>query len=939
MQPSNLESLLQRLKTNNTSHRHAHWQAAASQEPFWLMISYDQHGAFVTTVNAKGKPIMVDENATSGEQLNALRVLHNLQDSRAMQIDWSDHSSQIYLQQYPHLLYQLLRCDNLVDSKMRPITVATGTTQVLLLLAEGKDGYHASFAVMTADGPCALDRLVSDQYALCGTTIHPIKPLGRDYALLTEFAITVQPAQLRPYLTALLSTVDNIGLRHIPFTTEVSPHAITLQPTLIFESVDSDMTLNMLLTSTTSDDDETMGALDLGIAVSVDLEHRHITVRRRERVSIAAETEFLMTLLRRCAPSKAEARSLYCDPRPDSSIFCIPPGTALAFLTQGLPSILGRYNLLGSDKLLDFKLKPVRPRLNVSLSSGIDFLEGSATVSLGDEEFSVYDLLAQFKKSHYITLTDGNRALIDEKFMQRLERLFARAAKKDGKVKISFFDLPEVEAMLGQKVLGQVAERTHSVFEGFNHLPEQRMKFGQVNATLRNYQKEGVKWLNYLYENHLGGCLADDMGLGKTLQTITMLARIYPKVKRPSLLVMPRSLLFNWENELQRFAPQLTFTIYYGPQRDLTEALKSQLVLTTYALVRNDIEQLLEHEFHYIILDESQNIKNVASQSTKAVTLLKAEHRLALSGTPIENNLVELYSLFRFLNPSMFGSLQDFNNRFTTPIQRNDDQEAATTLRRKVFPFILRRLKRDVLTELPARTDQTLTVEMSDEHKHFYEQRRRFYEAMVDNTLKSEGVNAAQFIMFQALTELRRAASIPESLTDGRVRSAKFDPLCDSLLEAVGNGHKVVVFFNFIAGIEIVGDMLTEQGIDYAMMTGSTTDRRTVVERFQNDPQCMVLLMTLKTGGVGLNLTAADTVYIFEPWWNKAAEEQAINRLHRIGQKAKVLSYSIVVHDTIEDKIRQLQQQKSDLAEAIISSDSAMSKQLTEEDIRFILSK
>ena len=339
----------------------------------------------------------------------------------------------------------------------------------------------------------------------------------------------------------------------------------------------------------------------------------------------------------------------------------------------------------------------------------------------------------------------------------------------------------------------------------------------------------------------------------------------------------------------------------------------------------------------YVILDESQNIKNTTTQTTQAAFLLKADHRLALSGTPVENNLSELYSLFRFLNPTMFGSLEDFNSRYAAPIQKDNDKDTLLALRRKIFPFMLRRLKRDVLKDLPDRIEQTLYVEMTKEQHDFYEKRRIYYLQQVRQTIAAEGINKSQFVMFQALNELRRIASIPESLSDGHIKSPKLDLLCETLLEAVANGHKTVVFFNFIAGIEQMSERLDAEGIDYACMTGSTRDRKSIVERFQNDPHCMVMLMTLKTGGVGLNLTAADTVFIFEPWWNKAAEEQAINRLHRIGQTAKVLSYSLITQQSIEEKIQLLQQQKAELFEGLIGTDSSSSKQLTEEDINFIL--
>ena len=669
-----------------------------------------------------------------------------------------------------------------------------------------------------------------------------------------------------------------------------------------------------------------------GYIATLTMEHL-IVLRRISQQSDENTATSLYKQIIQCAPNKTAAKEVYRD----EDFFIIPQSVAGPFLLQALPSLVKEFQLLGAESLKDYKVKPIIPKLNVSIGSGIDFLEGEATLELENEEFSLKKFLQQYKKQKYILLSDGNRAIIDNNYVKRLERIFKQ--EKSGKgIKISFFDLPEVESMLEERMKGEVFERHHKVFEGFNELSKQKMRFPQVNAQLRNYQQEGVKWINYLYENNLGGCLADDMGLGKTLQTIAMLSRIYPKVKEPTLIVMPKSLIFNWQNELQRFAPQLSVYTYYGTQRDMKEALSHQLVLSTYAIVRNDAESFCKQKFHYVILDESQNIKNVSSQTTQAIHLLKAKHRLALSGTPIENNLTELYSLFRFLNPAMFGSLEDFNARYTYPIQRDNDKDVLLSLRRKIFPFLLRRLKKDVLKELPDRIDQTLYVEMEREHADYYNERRNFYQRYVKNTIATEGIQKSQFVMFQALNELRRIASVPESMTDGQIASPKISTLVDMVTDAVWNGHKIVVFFNYIAGIELVSEKLNEAGIDFTCMTGSTQDRKGVVERFQNNPQCKVLLMTLKTGGVGLNLTSADTVFIFEPWWNKAAEEQAINRLHRFGQKAKVLCYSLITQNSIEEKICLLQQQKAELFAGLIGNDASATKLLTEEDIQFILS-
>lgn len=269
-------------------------------------------------------------------------------------------------------------------------------------------------------------------------------------------------------------------------------------------------------------------------------------------------------------------------------------------------------------------------------------------------------------------------------------------------------------------------------------------------------------------------------------------------------------------------------------------------------------------------------------------------------------------------------------------IQKDADNDAMQQLRSRINPFLLRRVKEDVLKDLPEKIDQTIYVEMEEEHLRFYEKRRRFYYENIKNSIRTEGVAKSQFEMFQALSELRRIASVPESLSDGRIRSSKIPVISQAVVEAVENGHKVVVFFNFIAGIELLGDELSKEGVGYVVMTGATSDRQSVVDRFQNDAGCKVLLMTLKTGGVGLNLTAADTVFVAEPWWNRAAEEQAIARLHRIGQKSVVHSFSVITSSSIEERILQLQQQKTSLVEALIASDSSTSKILTEDDIDFI---
>ncbi len=923
-----------------------------------FMLKKGEEDTFVVPVDHKLKPVEADFHYYQGDTAQMLRSLDTAQEDMNYQISWgSDDDGHISLNKNPHLLYQLIRCKNIVDERGTPVKVHADNTTLQLRL--DKDGRNI-IPRLTVTGEeedtgdsgqqqgdvqqqAAGIRFLSDSFVLLPakgdngaapcSTLYPIMSVGDNYRQLGYFLTPFSEDMLEQYLSVFFSFVENVQVMYEDYEVEFSENDIIPTPSLSFEKIDADKTLFLrLMESVKGLPLDFVQQFELSMIASLSLEKK-IKVRRLAHLSLADTASSLRKEIVQYAPSKAAQKDVYME----DNLFIIPEETAGPFLLHALPSLLKTYQLVGAEKLRQYKVKPMTPKLNISLTSGIDFLEGEADVTLDGEQFTLQQILSQYSSKKYIQLSDGNRAIIEEGYMRRLERIFKQKKGKDGKVKVSFFDLPEIEDLINGPLEGEAFKHHRDVYEGFNHLAEEKLKTPKLKAKLRSYQAEGIKWIKYLYDNNLGGCLADDMGLGKTVQTIGVLTLVYPKEKKPTLIVMPRSLLFNWQNELQKFAPQLSVYIYYAGDRDMKAAMKHQVILTTYAVVRNDIKEFAKKKFHYAILDESQNIKNMTTQTTQAALLLHAEHRLALSGTPVENNLAELYSLFRFLNPTMFGSLDDFNSRYAAPIQRDNDKDTLLALRKKIFPFMLRRLKKDVLKDLPDRIEQTLYVEMNPEQHSFYEKRRLYYFNQVRQTIAIEGIQKSQFVMFQALNELRRIASIPESLSDGRITSPKLDLLTDTLLEAVANGHKVVVFFNFIAGIEQLSERLDNNGVDYACMTGSTRDRKSIVERFQNDPQCRVMLMTLKTGGVGLNLTAADTVFIFEPWWNKAAEEQAINRLHRFGQKAKVLSYSLITQNTIEEKIQLLQQQKAELFEGLIGADSSSSKQLSEEDINFIL--
>lgn len=941
---NSLELLLRSLQRQQQWMHTDNKERTAKRKEVRLMIGVDvlTQQATLSVVDKKLQKVAVDANDYDGALGSILRSMERIGMEQSFGSWDSEEENKVQIGEHPELVYMLMKCEDLlVNKEGESVKFHDEVKRVVLRILDlpidekKEPTCLPALYIQDEEDKHNVEVVLSDSFVMCdNNVIYPVQSLGEGGMQLLAFrGNTFGRDSLEDFLSIFYSYAKNVDLATDDRLRVIDKgEQIECIPTLCFEKVDADKALYLrVMNSMPGNDNELINKLNLGVKAVIGID-KQVELKHIARKPLEESIDTLSKILTTHAPNRQAKKDIY----QEGDFFIVPEESAGPFLFNALPQLLKHFALIGADKLREYKVSPAQPKLNVQLSSGIDFLEGDASIEIGDDVMTIQDVLSAWRKQRYVVLSDGNRAIIADDYMKRLERIFD--TKKKGKgVKISFFDLPEVEDMLQERLEGEVMQRHRKVYEGFNDLKNQKLKKPKVNATLRDYQQEGIKWIKYLYDNNLGGCLADDMGLGKTIQTIAVLTDIYPKTKKPTLIIMPRSLVFNWKSEIDKFAPQLNTYIYYGTERNLDEAMKAQAILTTYAVVRNDIESLKDKKFVYVILDESQNIKNVAAQATQAIHLLQAEHRLALSGTPVENNLTELYSLFRFLNPAMFGSLDTFNQRYTYPIQRDGDKAVLGQLRRKIFPFLLRRLKKDVLTELPDRIDQTLRVEMNDGQKKLYEERRKYYHSLVKQNIKAEGVQKSQFVMFQALNELRQIASIPENYSDGKIVSPKTEMLIDSLTEAVENGHKVVVFFNFLTGIEIVAEKLTELGIGYEQMTGATTNRGKVVDRFQNSPDCQVMLMTLKTGGVGLNLTAADTVFIFEPWWNKAAEEQAINRLHRMGQKQKVLSYSIIAEGTIEEKILLLQQQKAELFEGLIGSDSSSTKMLTEEDINFIL--
>ncbi len=582
---------------------------------------------------------------------------------------------------------------------------------------------------------------------------------------------------------------------------------------------------------------------------------------------------------------------------------------------------------------------------NVKVTSGIDWfgLDGAADFDGASAELP--ELLAAVRSgTKMVRLSDGTYGMLPEEWLARLGLLAGMSEVKDGEVRFRKNQAGLLDALLAGK-------EEASFDETFERVRAKLRDFGGVGAAaqpagfqgeLRPYQLEGLGWLRFLCEFGFGGCLADDMGVGKTAQVLALLEerralRETGVEVAPSLVVVPKSLVFNWKAESARFTPRLRLLDYTGVGRE-AEFAGYDVVLTTYGTVRRDILTLKDYRFDYAILDESQAVKNAATDASKAVRLIAADHRLAMTGTPVENHLGELWSLFDFLNPGMLGSSKVFQS--ASAAMRDASSEARVMLARALRPFLLRRTKQQVARDLPDKIENTAYCELEGEQKRLYDELRDHYREQLLKRVDDDGINKSKIQVLEALLRLRQAACHP-GLIDARKKhfpSAKFDALMPQLLEVAEENHKAIVFSQFTSLLALLIPKLDEAKISYAYLDGQTTDRQAAVNRFQTDDSCKVFLVSLKAGGVGLNLTAAEYVFLLDPWWNPAVEMQAIDRAHRIGQTRTVFAYRLIARDTVEEKVLALQNSKRDLADAIINADNSVIRNLSRDDLELLLS-
>lgn len=594
--------------------------------------------------------------------------------------------------------------------------------------------------------------------------------------------------------------------------------------------------------------------------------------------------------------------------------------------------------------------QPVRVAQGIRcrITSRIDWFDLNGVVTFGGLQLPLAKAVALFKTGGRLSqLSDGTFALLPAEQLSALAPLYEMAQPTDdGALRLARSQAVLLDGVLAMQNVTFDADR---MFQDVRDALAKHRDTEEVDApegftgVLRGYQREGLAWLLYLRDAGCGGCLADDMGLGKTIQVLALLEHVRATSEQhvPCLAVVPRSLLVNWQREAERFTPGIRTHIYHGSSRALTKELLRDvdLVLTTYGTLRNDAPFLAETQFDTCILDEAQTVKNAATQTAKAVRIVNARHRLVLTGTPIENHLGDLWSIFEFLNPGMLGRSSRFRRLIDAP-KATADSDTLKLIASAVRPLLLRRTKEQVLTDLPDKTETTLYCELEGAQKAAYEQLLEVVRADLLGVVKQQGLNRSKIRVIEALLRLRQCACHPglvdESLVDAP--SAKLEMLLNDLREICEEGHKALVFSQFTAFLALAKRELDNAGITYEYLDGRTRKRQKRVDRFQSDPACQVFLISLKAGGLGLNLTAADYVYILDPWWNPAVESQAVDRSHRIGQTRKVFAYRLVARGTVEEKVLQLQQRKRDLADAILTADKSVMKKLDLVDLELLLS-
>ena len=601
-------------------------------------------------------------------------------------------------------------------------------------------------------------------------------------------------------------------------------------------------------------------------------------------------------------------------------------------------------NILGFNNIKNNKLNAHRAKITIEITSGIDWFNAQLKVGFGHKKATLKQVHRAIRnKSKFVQLDDGSLGILPEEWIHKIARYFQAGDIDEELLKIPKISYTEIQDLfekevLSEEVQAEIATYTQH-FSATASIPEVAVP-ETLNAELRAYQREGLNWLNFLDSHNFGGCLADDMGLGKTVQIIAfILSQREKHGHTTNLVVLPTSLLFNWQEELAKFAPSVKVLTHYGADRQKSTAdfQQYEVVLTTYGILLSDITFLKKFKFNYLFLDESQTIKNPNSERYKAARLLQSRNRIALTGTPVENNTFDLYGQLSFACPGLLGSKQYFKDIYAIPIDKFEYSKRAIELQKKIKPFILRRTKKQVATELPEKTEMLIYCEMNTDQRRIYDLYEKEVRDFISATDEDEIHNKSMHVL-TGLTRLRQICNSPVLLKDGNSgdHAVKIEILTEQI-ENKSKEHKILVFSQFVEMLDLIKAKLDEKSIRYEYLTGQTQNRGAKVQHFQNNEEVRVFLISLKAGGTGLNLTEADYVYLVDPWWNPAVENQAIDRSYRIGQTKNVVAVRMICSGTIEEKMMNLQKKKKKLAQDLITTETSFFSSLSKDDLLSIL--
>lgn len=600
--------------------------------------------------------------------------------------------------------------------------------------------------------------------------------------------------------------------------------------------------------------------------------------------------------------------------------------------------------ILGFDEIKSNKLNSHRAKISIEVISGIDWFNAELKVGFGKKRAKLKQVHRAIRnKSKFVQLDDGTQGILPLEWIDKISRYFQLGDMEDEIIKIPKINFTEISELFEKEMLSEEVQdeiKDYAIqFSTVDNIPAVAVP-SALQAELREYQKEGLNWLSFLDSFNFGGCLADDMGLGKTLQIIAFILSQREKHKHTTnLIVVPTSLLFNWQDELQKFAPSIKVLTHYGADRARSnEGMQAyEVVLTSYGMLLSDIRFLKDFHFNYVFLDESQAIKNPNSERYKAARLLQSRNRIVLTGTPIENNTFDLYGQLSFACPGLLGSKQYFKDIYAIPIDKFEYSKRAFELQRKIKPFILRRTKKQVAKELPEKTEMIIYCEMNAEQRRIYDGYERELREFISATDDDQMLKNSMHVL-TGLTKLRQICNSPVLLKQGHsgADAVKIEVLVEQI-ENKSKAHKILVFSQFVGMLDLIKAELENRNIPFEYLTGQTKDRGSKVNNFQTNDQIRVFLISLKAGGVGLNLTEADYVYLVDPWWNPAAENQAIDRVYRIGQDKNVVAVRLICSNTIEEKIMNLQKKKKQLAQDLVRTDASFFQSLSKDELMGML--